>query len=74
MVVVMHTTSGTYYFGSTRELNALLEQTTQPKLAPQFSAQSFDRNNDGLTDNMNVQFSVFVDPATIRSVVVVQAF
>ena len=73
MIVIVYTDEQTYYAGTTNELTKLLSESRN--VASSIDVQAEDLNNDGLAEEISVNIGLSgVNPADVKSVVVVQTF
>ena len=57
LIVYMYTDDGAYTFGSTKNLNNLIQGSTEDSstLSPQFTILNHDVNNDGKVDQLEIK-------------------
>ncbi len=72
MVVIVYTDDRTYHAGTTNELNMLFNN--DEGVAGIVDIQTQDSNNDGKTEEINVNIGLTgVSPSEVKSVVVLQS-
>lgn len=69
IVVVYHTTNGVYQ--TSLNANGGLRQSD---ITPSFSIKNEDRNEDGLNEKITVSINAHVDPASLKSIAIIQQF
>ena len=70
----MYTDDGAYTFGSTKNLNNLIQGSTEDSssLSPQFTILNNDVNNDGKVDQLEIKIQFNADGSKIRNIAVLQ--
>jgi hypothetical protein len=64
-----------FSFGSTKALNDLFDGTSEEasQISPQFTILDKDTNSDGITDLLEVHFTVNTDGSKIRNIAIIQS-